>query len=276
VNEAATPIEVVIPVGDLHCGSVVGLCPPEVTLDEGQKYRHNLIQKWTWECWMDFCYSFVPSVVRKRQYAVVVNGDAIDGVHHGGHELVTTEESLHIAIAVECLKHLTENAAKVFVVKGTPTHVKRTSESSIGAMIGAEQDPDTGQFAAYHWLLNIRGCPVSFRHHMSTSTRASLYGTGLSVHLAEEQIQAVRYGQTVPRVVVRSHRHTPGLYRDDKAMAVSLPAWQGLTSFGHKVVPAAVNGVGGAALDWAGLGDGELPAYIPQVYRPARKEAVCL
>jgi hypothetical protein len=274
------PIEVLIVVSDLHCGSVFALCPPVVSREEGGDYLHNPVQRFIWECWQDFCNVWVPSVVNGRPFAVVVNGDAVEGSHHGGHQIISQVESLHAEVAKACLLMLTEGAAgqaeRVFVVRGTETHVKQTSESSLGFALGAEQDPDTRQFASHHWLLDIHGCPCSFQHHISTSTRISLYGTGLSVHMAEEQLQAARFGQVVPRVIGRAHRHTFGKYDDAEGLIFTTPSWQGLTNHGRKVVPGAVPRFGGLALDWGNRPPGSLPSLLSRIYQPARREAVKL
>ena len=38
--------------GDMHCGSTVGLCPPEgIELDDGGLYMPNTGQEWLWNNW---------------------------------------------------------------------------------------------------------------------------------------------------------------------------------------------------------------------------------
>jgi hypothetical protein len=99
---------------------------------------------------------------------------------------------------------------------------------------------------------------VSFNHHIGTSGRRSLQATALSVNMVEERISCVDAGAKPPDLIVRSHRHTYGMFQSSSAMAITTPAWQALTPHAKKVVPSSIAEVGGLILDWK-RGDGKWP-----------------
>lgn len=261
----AKPLQALLVVSDLHCGSTVGLCPPMCPLIDDGGWVLNPIQDDIWDKWCAFkAYSL--DYLKGIRWGLVVNGDAIEGVHHGCKQIVHADPGVHARIAVEVLKPLAAKASAVYITKGTGAHVGHMSENGIGEALQAVVHPDTGQRAAHHWLIRVNGCLCSFKHHIGTSGRKALYATQLSIQLAEERNAAVDTGRDPPKVIVRSHRHTFGYYKNAGAALITTPAWQALTSFGWKVVPSAVPEFGGVILDWRGRAKGELP-YVEEVVR---------
>jgi len=72
-----------IQVSDLHCGSKVGLCPPEVELGSGNVVLHgsNLHQEWLWAVWHELTQR-VLGLIAGTPAVLFVNGDATEGSHH--------------------------------------------------------------------------------------------------------------------------------------------------------------------------------------------------
>lgn len=240
----------ILVVSDLHCGSTVGLCPPDYATFDGAVYGLNRIQQWIWANWQAMQDEWLPSIVGSDPFALVVNGDATEGIHHKTVQVVHADPGVHAKIAIHCLEPLAARASQTFMVRGTEAHVGHTTEANIGARLNAVKHPESGEHSAFAWNIRVNGTLCSFKHHIGTSSRLALYATQLSVTLAEEQTAAARHGHEVPTVVVRSHRHTYGMYTDGHGMVITTPAWQTLTSFGHKVVPAAVPSVGAVLLDF--------------------------
>ena len=57
---------IVVCAGDIHCGSTVGLCPPEgLELDDGGMYEPNKSQRWLWDNW-EKAWAVIKSVKRKN------------------------------------------------------------------------------------------------------------------------------------------------------------------------------------------------------------------
>lgn len=246
--------DLVVCIGDLHAGSTVALIPPMCPLLDDGWWDHNAIQAWLWECWGRF-WEDVKRIVAGRRFALVVNGDAIEGLHHRTMQVVHADPGCHIKIAAMLLREHAKNASKVYLTRGTEAHVGHSAESGLGSMIGAEKHPASDTHAPYHWLIRHRKSRLlmSVKHHMSTTSRHALEASGMGIHLAEERMQCANAGWPMPDVVIRSHRHIPGMIQNSSgAYFVSLPAWQALTSYGWKVVPNAIPVVGGAVVDLSG------------------------
>lgn len=273
-RKAATIRKVVV-VSDLHAGSTWAVCPPDFRTYEGSGYRANAAQEWLYKCWCHWRDWWVPETLGNEPYAVVLNGDMIEGLHHRTKQVVASSVAVHRRIAVELLKPLCARASAVYVVKGTEAHVGIEDEHGIGERLGSCVSKETDEHAAYHWLLNVAGVLSSFKHHIGTSSRLGLHATQLSIHLAEEQTEAARNGYAVPRVIVRGHRHVYGEFRTAGGLLVTCPAWQLQTSFVHKVCPSAKPVVGGLILDYSDLHDG-LPRVLAKTYRPDESVAVVL
>lgn len=264
----AIPIRKVVVVSDLHCGSVYGLLPPDFVTLEGNEVRQNLVQRWLWSCWEDATLRWLPAFVGKDPWCLIVNGDAIEGVHHGGREIISPDTADHVNAAEACLSSL--GATKAYLTEGTECHVG-TREHSIGKAIGAQpRTLDSGR-KSYLWpelLLTINGVLCSFSHHITPSSRVYLEASGLSIALGNEQLEATRAGHLVPRIIARAHRHRAGDYSDGHSMIFVTGAWQALTRHGRKVVTRAVPKPSIAGLRFDGP-VGTLPKLEQHVYFPA-------
>lgn len=250
-------METLLIVSDLHCGSTRALLPPGLLDEDGREMRLHKVQDWLWARWTEFCeWAHRES---GGEYDMVVLGDAIEGVHHRGGQVVSTDTGIHTAIAEHTLAPLTEHASQVWMVRGTEAHVGRSAEAGLALAIGGEKNRDEDTYSFDRLNLSVNGCNVTLAHHFPASTRIALYATQLGVQLAEAQAQAARHGEEIPHVVVGAHRHTHGIYTDSRGMAITTPPWQLLTRFGYKVVPYATPTVGGVLLDWRGLPPGSLP-----------------
>ena len=258
-------INLIAVVADLHCGSVYGLVPPDFQLGDGGIYQQNEIQRWAWECWND-AEKFVWEVAGKTPYALVVNGDAIEGNHHRTTEIISPGIDDHFNCADVVLGPLAKRAAKRFVVRGTECHVQNT-ESGLGNKMGAECMPGSKRAAFDRLPLTVNGCRVVFRHHVATTARPYLESGAFSIALACEREEAVRNGEPAPQVVCCAHRHKFGLWEDESSLMIVSPPWQaGLTRHGNKVVPHARCRIGLFLLDWRGKPQGSLPDVHKRIY----------
>lgn len=260
----------VVCLSDLHVGSTRAILPPGFITIEGHGVRLSAPQEWLWEAW-EATGEWIARKVRAEPFALVVNGDLIEGIHHRSTQVWSPDSSDHVAAAIRLLEPMAEAAARIYIVRGTEAHSGSAAEIVIGTALGAQVVH--GQHAADCLDLAVHGCHCRFVHHIGTSSRLGLYATQLGVMLAEAQAQAARFGQEVPRVYVAGHRHTYGAYRDDRGLCITLPAWQVLTRYGWKVAPASVVGAGAVILDWSNAERGELPEVHSFIYRPGRMPA---
>ena len=73
----------IIVVSDIHGGCKLAVCPPDgIDLDDGGKYIPSPFQIKLYAMWRNFWDEWVPFAVRGERYCIVVNGDAVEGVHH--------------------------------------------------------------------------------------------------------------------------------------------------------------------------------------------------
>ncbi len=87
---AAQP-SLLIVVSDLHCGSTLGLLPPEFDID-GETRVSPLARgasAWMWSCWQQFIREAKHAALRRRVF-LLVNGDAIDGQVKDTSQVVTS------------------------------------------------------------------------------------------------------------------------------------------------------------------------------------------
>lgn len=257
---------VMVVVSDLHCGSTVGLCPPDYPMLDDGHWKLNPVQRWIWDNWMEFVH-WVDEYTKGRDYVLLVNGDAIEGVHHGTKQIVHADTGVHISIAVDCLRPLAAKASRTYVVRGTGAHVGHSSEHAIGRALNAV-DVD-GVYAQQHQMFRVASTIVSAKHHIPATSRRALRGSALSIHLEEERAECAAAGWQMPDLVVRSHRHVYGHYESENAGIIVTPAWQTLTDHGWKVVPSAIPSIGGVIVDWSYTGK---PVVIPWTRKPKRSE----
>ena len=255
-----------IVISDPHVGSTVGLLRPGFATAEGNEIACNPAQSWLWSAWEDM-RARVRKIVGKSEAALIINGDATEGVHHGTTQVISNDPADHLGAAIWTLTPLAEMFARVYVTRGTECHT-HGMEAKLGAALGAEKCPATGNRAADEWHLDVAGVPISVRHHISATSRAWTLGSGLGIHLAHEQLAACRAGYVRPRVLLRAHRHQDGYAEiGDSMIAVSGP-WQLLTRHGHKVVPGSICEPSAIVLDWRRRKDGQLPETTLLRYTP--------
>lgn len=244
-------------ISDIHVGSTLGLLPPGYTTIEGNKIEQNAVQLFLWWCWLDLMAN-VERAMAGSNYALLLNGDMIEGDHHGTKQIWSKDVGDHINCAADILQPVVARAAKTFIVQGTESHTNN-AEITLGRILRAENNPDTGQPAFNRLHLTIHGCRLASSHHIGTATRAWTKATQLASILAEERVQAVKNGEEPPQVVCRAHRHTFDSYTDGRGLVCVSPPFQLLTRFAHKIVPEARTQPGAYILDWSGKQEGSLP-----------------
>lgn len=228
-------------VSDLHAGCKFGLCPPGgVLLDGGGRYRPSRPQERLYEFWEHAWSEWVPHVTKGEPYAVVVNGDILDGVHHRSvtqidHNLTTQRE-----IAYELLAPVRDRANKMYMVRGTESHVGQSGqdEEEVAKRLGAVRD-ERGMHSRYELWMDLGGALVHCAHHIGTTGSMAYETSALMRELAELMGDSARWGHEPPDVVVRSHRHrhveirvpTRHVY----GICFTTAAWQLRTPFAYKV-----------------------------------------
>lgn len=267
-------IRATVHISDLHVGSEHALLQPDFLTEAAQPIGQTPMSKWFWECWHQG-WAWVDTILAPREYALIINGDCIEGNHHRTTEIWHPDVANHVKAANELLKPIASRAAKTFMVRGTECHVGG-KENSVAYHLGAEVNPTHGQPHWDHLKLNVAGVRMSVRHHFPATSRSYLEASQHSIQLGNAVNEAVRAGDVAPSILVGAHRHRTGHFCDGNRLTVVTGAWQGLTRHGHRVVPDGRPCPSIYILDWRGVQDGELPIVHFRRFNPPASDFVNL
>lgn len=232
-------------VSDLHCGSLSGLCPPRVRFDDGGTYEHSPFQAQLWEHWLYFWGEWVPAVVGSRAWALILNGDLVEGQRARTTHSVSNDYSLQARIAVDALTVAlaacaTRPPAAIYCVGGTEAHAGQSweDEQRVASEIGATPDHHGARVRPDLWLRVGTGL-AHCAHHIGTTGSQAYEMSALGKELVETLADAARWGLDVPDWVVRSHRHRSAAASFPTARGephvVVTPGWQGRTPWAAKL-----------------------------------------
>jgi len=242
------PINNLIVISDLHCGCRLGLCPPTpIRLDDGGTYQASNNQQWVWERWQAFWKEWVPVATRGEPYAVVCNGDAIDGVHHNSITQISHNIGDQTRIAHEILKPIVDRCeGRYYHIRGTEAHAGKSgqAEEQLAEKLGAVPD-EQGRYARWElWFrLNDQNKHyglVHLTHHIGTAGSLAYETTAIQKELEQAFVEAGRWHEEAPDVLVRSHRHRNAETRvqSHKGFATSCTTagWQLKTPLVYRIV----------------------------------------
>ena len=202
------PKHILAAISDLHVGSAVGLSPERFPLDDGGHYSPSREQLWLLARWREF-WDSVKTMKRGRQLTVVVNGDIVEGGHFPGSQLATASPETMEYVAGELLKPVRKMAARMFMIRGTPVHVKKGpgAEEIVGRAIGTEKIGRN--YSAVELALNVGGVRFHFSHHPGTGGGKLPWtrGTGMRQVALKLWMNYRSHDPQPPDVAVRSHLH---------------------------------------------------------------------
>lgn len=229
-------------VSDLHCGCRLGLCPPEeIPLDDGGVYKSSEVQKIVWGWWEEFWNEWIPEACKNEPFAVCINGDSIDGVHHGSTTQVSHNLTDQSRIAKQVLMPIKELCeGRLYMIRGTEAHVGQSGceEERLAESVGTIPD-ETGRYARYELWAEVGNGLVHLMHHIGTTGSAAYESTAVTKELTESYCEAGRNRMRPPDVVVRSHRHRNIEVRVPTSLGYGISfvtaGWQLKTPFVYKV-----------------------------------------
>jgi len=271
-----------IVVSDLHAGSQQGLCPDTVMLDGGGTYAASAQQRVVMLAWREFWDVWVPRVTHGEPFAVVCNGDATDGRHHGSTEQVSQNLADQGRIACELLAPVVEQCeGRFYLIRGTEAHVGPAAENEerLGEAIGALPDAD-GRRSRYELWIKVGEGLVHLMHHIGTTGSMAYESTAVMRELTDSYMEAGRNHRVPPDVVVRSHRHRYIEVRvptiDGYGISMVTPGWQLKTGFVYRLAGARMSTpqIGGCIIR---QGDEELHtrAYTRSIPLPEPEAIPC-
>ena len=248
---------VAIVVSDLHCGCQYGLCPPRIRLDGGGVYRQSEAQRHIWRHWLYFWREMVPAWVKGQPFVLAVNGDAVDGRHHGS----TTQWSQNLADQSHCAREVLETAQRaapwerLYWVRGTEAHAGPAGESEeeLAESMGAVTDKHGNASRMELWLRLGTGL-AHITHTIAVTGSPAYETTALCREYVDAAGESAKWHLPPPDWVVRSHRHRSAEIRvptkQGRATVLVTPGWQLRTpwvfrsSGGRALLPQ----IGGCAL----------------------------
>lgn len=232
----------------------MGLCPPEgVQLDGGGYYHPSASQRAVWARWLAFWNEWVPLVAQGEKWALVVNGDALDGAPHGAKTPISLNLADQANIAHTVMAPVVEKAAAYYHVRGTEAHVGKSGEEEerLAQRLGAIPSAD-GAHARWDLWANMHGHLLHFSHHIGNTASSAYEATAVGKEQVEGYVEAGRWGRLPAQVTVRSHRHRYFKVEQygDKGLHISLvtPGWQLKTPFAHKIARFSEPQIGGVAI----------------------------
>lgn len=235
------PLNNLIIISDLHCGCRLGLCPPEVRLDDAAIYRHTPIQADIWKRWVIFWNEWVPEATKGEPFGVVLNGDAIDGSHHQAVTQITHNLADQARIAKGILHPVVEACAgRYYHVRGTETHGGKSGqeEERLAEELGAIQDRE-GRHARWELWIEIGVGLVHLSHHIGTAGSLAYETSAVQKEAEQSLVEAARWGGRHPDVIVRSHRHrfveTRCMTNHGFLTTCTTAAWQAKTPFVYRI-----------------------------------------
>ncbi len=274
-----TDIRLVVVFSDLHSGSRRSLMPPEYALfEEGEQkqiIKANKQQLWLYDCW---CRGWekVIKYVGGDPWAWAFIGDAVEGTHRRMTEIISNDCTDHMIVFDQLCRPYAELAAKRFFVRGTGVHTGDTMEMKLGEKLKCEKHPDTGQWAADRWMLNINGFNLLLRHHMQTVSREYLRGSALSIEFGNEVVAAQNRSQPAPHGMVMAHRHGYDWWGGGQTFAMVCGPWQQTTRYGHTKWSPMIPQPTLTVLDWRESPPGGMPVEKTFMFTPPAAKVVKL
>lgn len=235
-------------ISDIHAGSQVALCPPHrFRLDGGGYYYPSPVQKLLYKHWIEY-WEWVTKASQKERFAVVNNGDSLDGIPHESKGAISYNLADQEEIAYQLLAPIVDKCRGLYYhIRGTEAHVGKSGEheEKLARRLGGVRD-EIGNYARNELWIEFGRDKTSrlahFLHHIGTASRTAYETSAVMAELSELFTESGRWGDQVPDVVVRSHRHRSIAIRipthHGYGIAFTTPAWQLKTPFAFKIAGA--------------------------------------
>jgi hypothetical protein len=247
LSPARRPVNNWIVISDLHCGSRLGLLSAKgFTPDQGGRVLQSRLQEVVWRWWLEMWSEWVPVATKGEPFGIILNGDGIDGEPHGCTALISSNPADQQKIALDILYPLMGVCDGRFKwVRGTEAHVGKSgsSEEMAAKDLGAVPDRD-GMSARFSLWQKVGSGLAHVMHHVGTTSSSAHEASAVNAEMTAEYIEAARWGERPPDVIVRSHRHRCIEVRIPTgrgfATATVTPGWELKTPFSYKIAGARI------------------------------------
>jgi hypothetical protein len=217
------------------------LCPPRVRLTDGGTYHTDGAQAKVWRHWLHFWRVAVPEYVDGGPFCVVVNGDALDGRHHGAVSQISQDLADQENIARETMTaafRALGKAPPLYWVRGTEAHAGASGENehNLARHFGAVPTEDAA--ARWELWLHVGKGLAHIAHTIETSSSPQYETTALCREYVDACSESAKWGMARPDWVVRSHRHRHSEVRmptkGGRGTVIVTPGWQLKTPFVYR------------------------------------------
>ena len=228
---------VVIAFSDTHINSTVGLCAPEVALDDGGNSKFSKTQRWLWTLFTDDFLAEAKSLAKDAKVYVFTGGDVaeVDGKKYSSQVLSGNPATIK-KMCITTLNPAVEMADRLFMVRGTAVHGGKSSwmEEMVGEDSGAEKQD--GNYSAWEWNVEAAGVLWNVLHH-ARGNGQSLSASGAATRISRGiMLQCARLGNRLPKIAIRAHNHFyDDSFEAEPVRTVALPAWTTQTEFGYRI-----------------------------------------
>lgn len=238
-----------IVLSDMHSGSTTALFPNRQWQGKHQNHSPSARQLAIWRHWKK-CIEEFRELRKGKRVVLVVNGDAIEGFHHGTREIVSFDPEEHIEIHVELMDEFMRGIGfsdgdELYYVAGTESH---TGDREEGAAKDLGAVKRNGRWISEVLELDINGKLAVFTHHGPAANWGAEEGNALRLWLRRIYFTYLRAGRRIPDLVMTGHYHTPcynTFVMDYHTMHGSICAsLQAKTRYAYKMAPVQINRVG--------------------------------
>ena len=240
-------------ISDSHAGHKLGLCSPEVKLQEEDQSGRivekpaqlSAFQEYLWGEVYIPAVDTITSITRGHAVVLMHMGDMTHGDGHA-EELMSTRIENQIRIGVANMRPLMEMPGVVAMRAAYGTGVHEFGEGS-GALLITDmlKVMYTGIDSAnmYHGLAEIEGAGVDYAHHgPGPGLRSWLRGNVAQIYLRDLMFEEILQGKLPPALVLRGHVHEyvnvmqmlPLYGSEVWSRLVVLPSMCGLGDYGRK------------------------------------------
>lgn len=213
-------------VSDEHINSAVGLCKPEINLDDGGTYHVSRGVRWLWNCWLDFCQQASAAPGRK---IAILNGDLGElDTKRRSYQLITPNKATIQRMVMDTIEPLLSVVDQVYVMRGTAAHTGKSAwlEEAIGNdLTNSVKQDDAGSW--WHLRAVVEGIRLDIAHHASMGGLPWTAKNAANKLAAETVFTYVEeYQQPAPHLVIRSHNHRRAdSYDNFSVRVIFTPAW---------------------------------------------------
>ena len=203
-------------IGDLHCGSMCGLTPPEWIVGKERNASYHNLQKEMWDNYLEMIDTF------GKVDALIVNGDVIDGKGHrsGSTELITADMFEQCDMAVKALSQI--KAGQLMFTYGTPYHTASPNGEDFDKEVADRMDAPIMD----ELNVDVDGLIFNVKHKVGSSSNPYSRAMPAGRHRLWDALEALRTETKPADVYVRSHVHYFSYCGESRWSAFTLPALQ--------------------------------------------------